>query len=109
MINCFLTICVSGLLNGGGIGDAVRVESYVTDQPKYMAKLLYNFTFQLIVLIMLLNIVFGIIIDTFAQLRDEKKSTEDDIRLRCFICGIERTVFDKDGEGFDSHVKDDHN
>jgi hypothetical protein len=32
---------------------------------------------------MLLNIVFGIIIDSFAELRDEKKSMNDDMTSKC--------------------------
>lgn len=57
----------------------------------------------------LLNILFGIIIDTFAQLRDDKDTVEDDIRNVCFICGIDRTTIELETEeGFDFHTEKDH-
>lgn len=38
-----------------------------------------DFAFFLIVPIILLNIVFGIILDTFAQLRTEREKVEEDM------------------------------
>jgi len=37
----------------------------------------------------LLNIVFGIIIDTFAELRVQKKQKEDDMANRCFMYDLQ--------------------
>jgi hypothetical protein len=36
----------------------------------------------------MMNILFGIILDTFAGLRSIKKEKEDDMMGRCFICNI---------------------
>ena len=56
--------------------------------------------------VIILNIVFGIIIDTFAQLRDQKHSIEEDTRKCCLICGQDATIFDRCVEGgFARHVK----
>ncbi len=41
------------------------------------------------------SIIFGIIIDTFAELREKKEAVDEMITGRCFICGIERFVFDQ--------------
>ena len=58
----------------------------------------------------LLNIIFGIIIDTFAELRSQKTEMEEDIKNICFICNIDRQIFDKDTEeGFEYHTENDHN
>ena len=62
----------------------------------------------MIVVVIVLNIFLGIIVSTFAQLRDEKKGIHEDMENICFICGIDRQTFDKDGEGFESHIKSDH-
>lgn len=57
----------------------------------------------------LLNIIFGIIIDTFAELRDKKKKTDIDIKNVCFICNIDRGTFDRETEeGFEVHINYDH-
>jgi hypothetical protein len=35
----------------------------------------------------------GIIIDTFAVLREEEEGKKDDMENHCFICGLDRSVF----------------
>ena len=62
------------------------------------------------IVIVWLNILFGIIIDTFAELRDTKQKVEEDTKKRCFICGIEAYTFDRFVEGgFVRHTKGPHN
>lgn len=41
-----------------------------------------------------MNIIFGIIIDTFAALRDEKNMKDNDENNKCFICGLDRGAFE---------------
>lgn len=53
---------------GGGIGDGLGMAPYSDD--KYSYRILFDLLFFVLVIIILLNIVFGIIIDTFAELRD---------------------------------------
>ena len=43
--------------------------------------------------------VFGSILDSIEELRDEESWLENDIRGRCFICHIESSVFDKKANG----------
>jgi inositol 1,4,5-triphosphate receptor type 1/inositol 1,4,5-triphosphate receptor type 3 len=38
------------------------------------------------------NIVSGIMIDTFAELRDQRQKIEDDKKNMCFICGVDRVT-----------------
>lgn len=109
MLSCYVNIINYGLRNGGGIGDAAVPENYL-NYKSYHTKLLYTFSFHLIVIVVMLNIVFGIIIDTFAQLRDEKRECNEDQTGKCFICNLEEYLFfEHEGAGFDAHVKDDHN
>ena len=109
MIACYFNIISYGLRNGGGIGDAALPENF-HNSKEYHTKFLYTATFQIVIIIIMLNIVFGIIIDTFAELRDERRSIFEDQEDKCFICNMERYVFfEGDGEGFDAHVANDHN
>ena len=39
-----------------------------------------------------MNIISGIMIDTFAEMRDKRNFIEQDKKNRCFICGIEKTT-----------------
>lgn len=76
----------------------------------------------MIIIILLLNIIFGIIIDTFGQLREEAAEKSHIMANYCFICGIAKEVFDlrvsladaKLAAGtlpsdFNTHIKNEHN
>ena len=78
MFDCFITTFSLGIRLSGGIGDKLY-EVSLDDQPKYWIRKVYDVLFFIVVVIMLLNIIFGIIIDTFAQIRDDKKKILEDI------------------------------
>lgn len=59
--------------------------------------------------VVLKETLFGIIIDTFGELEEEKKELEEDIKNKCYICNIERHEFDRYGSGFENHIQKDHN
>lgn len=54
-------------------------------------------------------VVFGIIIDTFGELRGQAKDKQEKMASCCFICNLDNSVLDKEAGGFDLHVKHDHN
>lgn len=54
-------------------------------------------------------VVFGIIIDTFGELRGQTKDKQNDMNGTCFICGISREEFDREAAGFGDHIEHDHN
>ena len=49
--------------------------------------------FFFVVIIIVLNLIFGVIIDTFADLRSEKQQKEEIIKNSCFICGESSSTF----------------
>ena len=66
-------------------------------------------SFFLLVITILLNVIFGIIIDTFAELREKSGQQSEDMKNVCFICGLNRQTLDRDTEeGFDAHSMEDH-
>jgi len=56
-----------------------------------------------------MNVLFGIIIDSFKELRDGKNKIEEDKKKMCFICGKGKEEFNKRGRGFAHHIKHEHN
>ena len=66
--------------------------------------------FDLCTRFVLHNVVMGIIVDTFSELREEKIERLRDTTETCFICGFDKQVFDRDkeSEGFNVHVKKEH-
>lgn len=75
-----------GLRNGGGIGDSLKITMYNDNKSDYLPKVvLVNILFFLIINLVFLNIIFGIIIDTFGELRDG--IFERGILTFFYICG----------------------
>ena len=66
----------------------------------YGLRALFNLLFFIIVNTLLMNVVFGIIVDTFSELRDEKFQTEDQMKNYCFICSLRSFDFQKAGTVF---------
>lgn len=56
-------------------------------EPLFFARVIYDLLFFFIVIIIVLNLIFGVIIDTFADLRSEKQQKEEILKNSCFICG----------------------
>jgi len=67
------------------------------------------FFFLLIGVVLIGGVLFGIILDAFAELRETNDAIFEEQTTQCFVCGIEREEFDRQGRGFQDHVKMDHN
>eukprot|EP00347_Sterkiella_histriomuscorum_P021853 403332539 len=111
LFHCYISTINYGLRAGGGIGEALPALSFFNStQEEYFIRVVFDLSFFLIVIIMFLNIIFGIIIDTFAELRENKRFVDDDMKNTCFICNIDRQTFDRDTEnGFMYHILNEHN
>ena len=79
LISCMITLSTSGV-----IGNSMSN----WDPLKFFLDTIYYVFFALL----FTNIVSGIIIDTFAELRDQREKIEDDKKNYCFICGIDRSA-----------------
>ncbi|XP_060776224.1 inositol 1,4,5-trisphosphate receptor type 1 isoform X4 [Neoarius graeffei] len=104
---CMITVLSHGLRSGGGVGDVLRKPS--KEEPLFAARVIYDLLFFFLVIIIVLNLIFGVIIDTFADLRSEKQRKEEVLKTTCFICGLERDKFDNKTVTFEEHIKEEHN
>ncbi|XP_073709761.1 inositol 1,4,5-trisphosphate-gated calcium channel ITPR2 [Misgurnus anguillicaudatus] len=107
LLMCIITVLNHGLRNGGGIADVLRKLS--KEEPMFPARVVFDLLFFFIVIIIVLNLIFGVIIDTFADLRSEKQRKEEILKTTCFICGLERDKFDNKTVSFEEHIKSEHN
>ena len=85
LLMCIVTTLNQGLRNGGGIGDVLRRPSL--KENMFVGRVIYDLLFFFVVIIIVLNLIFGVIIDTFADLRSEKQNKEEILKNTCFICG----------------------
>lgn len=105
---CYVYTLNKGIRAGGGIGDTLSI-SILSSSPAYFwSRFFYDITFFVIIKLILINIISGIIIDNFGNLRDEMNARETDIRNNCFVCGVSRHAFDEQGLSFEEHIRSNH-
>lgn len=111
LLHCFLSTFNYGMRFGGGIGEFLPSETNKDfNRQAWVMRFFFDISFYLVVIVICLNVIFGIIIDTFAQLREQGTNTEHDRKNFCFICGNSKQEMDRDtDEGFDFHMNYDHN
>jgi len=104
LFGCYKVALGYGLREGGGAGDIFSA----TIGNRFYLDMSYYF----IINITMLNLVGGVIITTFGELREKKLRKDLDTVGLCFICGIEKQTFDRASDepnGFLTHIKIDHN
>eukprot|EP00057_Strongylocentrotus_purpuratus_P027949 XP_011682423.1 PREDICTED: inositol 1,4,5-trisphosphate receptor [Strongylocentrotus purpuratus] len=107
LIMCIITTLNHGLRSGGGIGDVLRSPS--NGERWFGLRVMYDLLFFFLVIIIVLNLIFGVIIDTLADLRSEKQQKDEILRNTCFICGLNRSSFDNKSVTFEEHIQEEHN
>lgn len=65
----------------------------------------YYFLFNLVAS----AIISGIIIDTFAEMRSDRKEVLEDLNTSCFVCDIEVVDFEQANHDFQEHIENEHN
>ena len=114
LLQCFVAALNDGLRANdlGASIERLRSPDIVAldfdDYLKYYMQALQAFSYWFVVCIILLNVIFGIIIDSFGELRHHRAMIQGKIDNECFICGIDRFTFDTKGNGFDTHVEVEH-
>ena len=100
----------------GGLGGMLGQPVYDKDSGVHGSnisyyRILFDNVFNFIVLILVVELLAGIIIDTFATLREQSHDREDDSTSRCFICGQSKETLDKQPgfRNFKYHISVEHN
>ena len=108
LISCFVFFFNNSVRVGGGVSELLNKVPY-SDVNTYVFRWFFDLLFFIMVNLMLLNMVNGVIITPFGQIREEKDEMEEDIKNRCFICSIDRSIFQQHLLTFDEHKKNSHN
>ena len=132
LLDCALTLFHTELLSGGSMagkytesweengGDPNGLLFLGWDRisglgGQYLTVLVFEVAFYVITLVVLLNMVFGIIIDRFAELRDIKRENDKDKVSTCFVCGFDKGTLETEGlkndehDAFEYHIRNEHN
>ncbi|ETW10334.1 hypothetical protein H310_00660 [Aphanomyces invadans] len=118
LIDCF-SLCVHrGVPHIGGVGyilsDGFHNPPKFHDRAHYWSRFVYDVAFFAFAVIML-NMIFGITVDTFSDLRTDSAERAELRMNQCFVCGQARAVFDQHyiqrglPNGFNKHIDEEHN
>lgn len=90
LIMCLKVIFDQGLKNGGGIGEFLNLE------PEFHNnfRLVFDTLFYIMIIQIMLSVIQGIIVDTFAYLREVNDMNTEDRENRCFICSLDKVFIE---------------
>jgi hypothetical protein len=66
---CFWNVMLFGIKSGGGVGDIFSYPDHRKSPGDYAARTIYDLIFWMSMILICINIILGIIIDSFAELR----------------------------------------
>eukprot|EP00164_Ancoracysta_twista_P002592 GFYU01003448.1.p1 GENE.GFYU01003448.1~~GFYU01003448.1.p1 ORF type:complete len:1282 (-),score=390.67 GFYU01003448.1:91-3936(-) len=112
---CAISHIAGGVLDGSlentydrshYIAVPTSIREDLTDHFRTIVELGFSVVWSLL----LLNVFMGQMLDAFAEIRSAKMVRVTDSKERCFICNIDRFVFDNGAtNGFREHIQDEHN
>jgi hypothetical protein len=108
LLECYVAHVNYGLRDGGGIGERIR-DVRLDLSALNVFRLILIVTFFLVVNLLILQLVYCIIVDSFATLRGEKHEKEETLRNTCFVCGLDRSSFEHQPVTFEEHIQVEHN
>lgn len=107
LYNCFLSTVTGGIRSSGGIGDRLLLAG---DAGELRTRWLFDMTFWALVCVICMNLILGVILDSFSELRGERDVSLADSARCCFVCSLPSHVFAARGpHGFRDHVQHEHN
>ena len=107
LLECTWTYFNHGLRSGGGIGDILPEVPY--GKGMYWFRFFNDFIFFASACLIVLNMLLGVIVSFFSEIREEDNFKENDIKNNCFICNIDRATFERNKIKFEDHKKFEHN
>ena len=105
----FLNALDSGLRARGGLGDSAKKISFNIDKKHYIWRLILDDTFFFLIVIIMIDLVFGIVLRSFDKLQHINYKYQIDKVQNCFICNSKKENLEKIRINFDEHINSTHN
>ena len=103
-LQCFMYMLNNGIRAGDGVSFGVKT----IYTPGYWSEFIYSWFFYFMIMLIMVNIINGIIVDTFQALREQNNEKDDAMVNVCFICSLNRQKFEIKGLSFEEHVQREH-
>ena len=108
-IQCLLIFMNYGFRYGIAIGDESPIISYRFGATNFILRFIYDITYYNLVTMIMWDVIYALIVDSFGILRDETYKYENDKENKCYICQLTRDGCLLKNIDFNYHVKNDHN
>ena len=109
LLYCYLTMINNGMRWHCGVGKITRSESYILHFWHFIHRFSFDLLFFWLIEAIMLKIVYGIILDSFGELRQAHYLIEQDMANNCFICNVEKDECEKNNISFYEHCNEVHN
>ena len=98
-----------GFRYGIAVGDINPVISYKDNAKDFILRFIYDMTYYNLVTMIMWDVIWALIVDSFGGLRDETYSYENDKENVCFICQLSRDGCLIKSIDFEDHINGEHN
>ena len=110
LMACFLQMAAQGIRSP----EEMSMRSLLFTDDDYLSRTAYDVSFFIVVGALLFNMVTGIIVDTFGELREASREHNEYLQNNCFICGVSREQLEEPHKSgvifdFDRHQAEEHN
>ena len=109
LLYCFLTMINNGMRWHCGVGKITRSESYILHFWPFIHRFFFDLIFFWLIEVIMLKILYGIILDSFSELRKAHNLIEKDMTNNCFICNLDKDECEKNNINFQEHCEKVHN
>ena len=108
-IQCLLIFMNYGFRYGIAVGDITPVISYKDNAKEFIIRFIYDIIYYNLVTMIMWDVIYALIVDSFGVLRDETYSYENDKENKCFICQLSRDGCLIKSIDFEDHINGEHN
>ena len=106
---CLMTHLDYGMRFDGGIADRMSRRSYNYNPNMYISRFVYEMVYFWSQTVVLQGMIFSIVIEAFSELRNKEFEIEKDKNEICFVCGVDKSSCEKNGQKFEEHINKEHN
>ena len=87
---CMMFIYSNTFTSGGNLGNFIDQKEESQNVSGDMERYLLDISYTLIMVSIVWQMVSGLILDAFDNLRGDREEIEEDMETNCFICGLNR-------------------
>merc|ERR1719379_893619 len=67
-------------------------------------RFLFDYAYNLMIILIMASIISGIIIDSFSELKEAQQAVLEALGSRCFICSLSQAELERQRVKFDKHI-----